>query len=83
MGEAGSSARHYFTPNSASASRNRFKTTGSRQPDEIALTGNGESIGSRSHIVKEVAWNVTEERMDDDSDGSMKRKPANSFRYET
>ncbi|KAJ5200132.1 hypothetical protein N7472_005336 [Penicillium cf. griseofulvum] len=83
MGEAGSNARRYFTPSSASASRNRFKPAGSRQPDETSLTGNGESIGSRSRIVKEVAWNVTEERMNDDSDGSVKPKPANSFRYET
>ncbi|OQE07299.1 hypothetical protein PENVUL_c014G06978 [Penicillium vulpinum] len=82
MGEAGSSARRYFTPNSASASRNRFKATGSRQLDEVALTENGGSTHSRSRIVKEVKWNVTEERLGKYSDGSAKRKPVEPFGYE-
>ncbi|KAJ5356384.1 hypothetical protein N7517_010993 [Penicillium concentricum] len=82
LGEAGSNARRYFT-HSGSASRNRFKSSGSRQPDEIALTENGGSLDSRSRIVKEVAWNVTEERLDEDSDGHVKGKPANSFGYQS
>ncbi|KAJ5817879.1 hypothetical protein N7447_007887 [Penicillium robsamsonii] len=78
LGEAGSNARRYFT-HSGSASRNRFKSLGARQPDEITLTQNGGSINSSSRIVKEVAWNVTEERLDDDSDGHVNGKPAHSF----
>lgn len=65
VGELSSNARRYnATYHPGSVSRNRFKLGSSQQPDEIALTENGGSIHMDSRIVKEVQWNVTEERVD-------------------
>jgi hypothetical protein len=83
MGESSSGGHHYFTQNTLSASRSRFKSSASRQPDEIALTENGESMHSRTRIVKEIEWNVTEERVDEEAhDMSKQNHPNTSYAYE-
>ncbi|KAJ5782863.1 hypothetical protein N7457_004637 [Penicillium paradoxum] len=82
MGES-TNARGYYTPNSASVSRSRFKSGTSRAPDEIRLTEQGGSTHSRSHIVKEVEWNVTEERTEEDHGAVTNHSHTKSFQYES
>lgn len=83
LGESSSHARAYLGHPSTSASRSRFKSGTSRAADEIALTDNGESTHSRTRIVKEIEWNVTEERMDEDSDDQAKKNQAKqSYGYD-
>ncbi|KAJ5881697.1 uncharacterized protein N7529_000369 [Penicillium soppii] len=62
----GESGRRYFHEYNSSTglSRSRRKQGLSRLQDDIALAENVESTHSQSHIVKEVQWQVTEERMD-------------------
>lgn len=62
----GESGRRYFREYSSGTglSRSRRKQGLSRLQDDIALAENAESTHSQSHIVKEVQWQVTEERMD-------------------
>lgn len=61
----GESGRRYFREySSGNLSRSRRKQGLSRLQDDIALAENAESTHSQSHIVKEVQWQVTEERAD-------------------
>lgn len=56
-------------------SRSRRKQGLSRLHDDIALAENADSTTSQSHIVKEVQWHVTEERMDGRSGTSHSDQP--------
>lgn len=72
----GESSRKYFREySSGTMSRSRRKQGLSRLHDDIALAENAESTNSQSHIVKEVQWHVTEERMDGGSGTSHSDQP--------
>ncbi|KAJ5638743.1 hypothetical protein N7528_001133 [Penicillium herquei] len=65
IGEATSSGRRYYKDYSTggSASRNRRKPGLTLLQDDIALAERAESSHSQARIVKEVQWQVTEERL--------------------
>ncbi|KAK5797950.1 hypothetical protein VI817_004241 [Penicillium citrinum] len=72
----GESSRKYFREySSGTMSRSRRKQGLSRLHDDIALAENADSTTSQSHIVKEVQWHVTEERMDGRSGTSHSDQP--------
>ncbi|KAJ5085928.1 hypothetical protein N7532_010699 [Penicillium argentinense] len=62
IGEVNSTGRRYFRDYSSGTARSRRKQGLSRLQDDIALAENTGSTHSQSHIVKEVQWEVTEER---------------------
>ncbi|KAJ5948910.1 hypothetical protein N7454_002217 [Penicillium verhagenii] len=66
IGEATSSGRRYYEDYSTGTSipRSRRKPGLTQLQDEIALAENAESTHSQSYIVKEIQWQVTEERLD-------------------
>ncbi|KAJ5947493.1 hypothetical protein N7466_000508 [Penicillium verhagenii] len=66
IGEATSSGRRYYKDYSTGTSipRSRRKPGLTQLQDEIALAENAESTHSQSYIVKEIQWQVTEERLD-------------------
>jgi hypothetical protein len=79
----GESGRRYFREYSSGTtglSRSRRKQGLSRLQDDIALAENAESTHSQSHIIKEVQWQVTEERMEPGSSRSDSRSDAQIHR---
>lgn len=65
IGYSGGSGRRYINDySSGNASRSRRKHGLTLLQDDIALAESAESTHSESHIIKEVQWEVSEERLD-------------------
>lgn len=65
IGEGSSAGRAYFPnyQNGSSTTRSWRRKPGlTMLQDELELAENGGSVGSEVRIVKEVKWNITEER---------------------
>ncbi|KAG2420060.1 hypothetical protein HFD88_004858 [Aspergillus terreus] len=65
IGEGSSAGRAYFQnyQNGTSTTRSWRRKPGlTMLQDEVELAENGGSVGSEVRIVKEVQWNITEER---------------------
>ncbi|KAJ5670924.1 hypothetical protein N7507_000051 [Penicillium longicatenatum] len=66
-----SSQRYVREYSSGTTSRSRRKQGLSRLQDDIGLAENAGSTHSQTHIIKEVQWQVTEERIDADPSASV------------